>query len=237
MGRIVVNFDPAASPAAARPKRRRRWLKVLAVLAICFVLFIGLIAVGGFFAWRRFQSSPEYSLALLVDAAQRNDTDALAQRIDDEEIAKNLVATVSQKASARYGVAMNPSTQQQIDRVMPSLLPRVKQTVHDEVGKEIKSFAAGSEPKPFVVILATVPSLVTITTEGDTAKASTKMTDHPIELTMRRDSDRWKVVALNDDALVQRIVDSVMKDLPAIGAFDSRSPLFKNPGKSRKKQK
>lgn len=237
MGRIVVNFDPSAAPPAARSKRGRRWPKVLAVLAICFVLFIGLIAIGGFFAWRRFQSSPEYSLALLVDAAQRNDTDALAQRIDDDEIAKNMVATVSQKASARYGVAMNAATQQQIDKVMPSLLPRVKQTIHDEVGKEIKSFAAGTEPKPFVVILASVPSLVTITTEGDTAKATPKVGEHPIELTMRRDSDRWKVTAVNDDALVQRIVDSVMKDLPAIGAFDSSNPLFKNPGKSRKKQR
>jgi hypothetical protein len=235
VGRIVVNFDPAASPAAARTKRRRRWPKVLAVLAICFVVFIGLIAVGGFFAWRRFQSSPEYSVALLVDAAQRNDAGALAQRIDDDEIAKNMVATVSQKASARYGVAMNAATQQQIDKVMASSLPRLKQTIHDEVAKEIQRFSVMDEDKPFVYLLVTVPSLVNVTTEGDTAKVSTKRTDHPIEFTMRRDSDRWKVIALNDDALVQRIVDSMMKDLPAIGAFDSSNPLFKNPGKSRKK--
>lgn len=236
MGRIVVNFDPAKSPAA-RPQRRRRWPKVLAVLAICFLLFIGVIAIGGFFAWRHFQSSPEYSLALLVDAAQRNDTNALAQRIDEDEIAKNMMTTVSQKASARYGVAMNAATQQQIDKVMSSSLPRLKQTIHDEVAKEIRSLAGIDEDKPFIYLLLTVPSLVKITTEGDTAKATPKVGERPIELTLRRDSDRWKVIGINDDALVQRVVDSVMKDLPAIGAFDSRSPLFKNPGKSRKKQR
>jgi len=234
VGRIVVNFEPGTSPAA-RAKRRRRWPKVLAALAICFVVLIAVIAAVGYFAWRRFQSSPEYSVALLVDAAQRNDTDALAQRIDDNEIAKNMAATVSQKAVARYGVAITPAMQQQIDKVISSATPRLQQTIHDEVGKEVKSFAGGSEPKSFFAILASVPALVTITTEGDTAKASPKTTDHPIELTLRRDSDRWKVVALNDDALVQRIVDSLMKDLPPIGAFDSTNPLFKNPGKSRKK--
>jgi hypothetical protein len=235
VGRIVVNFEPGQSPAA-RPKRRR-WPKVLALLAIFIVAIIGLLAVGGFFWWRHYQSTPAYSLTLLVDAAQRNDTGELTKRIDDDEIAKNMIATVSQKAVTRYGVAMSPATQQQIDKVMSSALPRLKQTIHDEVSNEIKSFAAGSEPKPFPLLLITVPSLVKITTEGDTAKASASVSNRPIELTLRRDADRWKVVAFNDDALVQRVVDSMMKELPPIGAFDSNNPLFKNPGKSRKKQR
>lgn len=231
MGRIVVNFDPARSPAA-RPKRRR-WLPVLAILAILVVAFIAVIAIAGFFSWRRFQSSPEYSLTLLVDAAQRSDTQTLNKLLDDDEIAKNMIPSVSQKAVERYGGSINASTQQQIDKLLPALLLRVKQTIHDQVASEIKSFAGSSEPKPFIVLLATVPSLVTITSEGDTAKASVK--NRNVELTMRRDADRWKVIGVNDDAVVQRVVDSVMKDLPAIGGFDSNSPLFKIPGRSRKR--
>jgi hypothetical protein len=80
-----------------------------------------------------------------------------------------------------------------------------------------------------------VPSLVKITTEGDTARATGSISGRNLDFTMHRDGDRWKVIAFNDDALVQRIVDSVMKDLPPIGGFDSNSPLFKNPGRSRKK--
>jgi hypothetical protein len=57
------------------------------------------------------------------------------------------------------------------------------------------------------------------------------------DLTMRRDSDRWKVVSFNDDTMVQRVVDSVMKDLPPIGGFDSNSPLFKNSGRPRKRNR
>ena len=237
MGRIVVNFEPGKSAAAARPKPRRRWVRILAIFALCVVALIAVIAIAGFFSWRRFQASPEYSLTLLVDAAQRNDTAELAKRIDDDEIAKNMIATVSQKAAERYGVAMTPATQQQIDKVMASALPRLKQTIHDEVANQIKSFAAGAERKPFVLLLLTVPSLVKITTEGETAKASATLSGRPVELTLRRDADRWKLVAFNDDALVQRVVDSMMKELPPIGAFDSDNPLFKNPGKSRKKRK
>jgi len=197
---------------------------------------IGLAVVGGFFWWRHYQSTPAYSLTLLVDAAQRGDVEELSKRIDDEEIARNMAAVVSQKATARYGLAMSSATQQKIDQVMPALMPRLKQTIHEEIAREIKNFASVSEPKPFVLLLITVPSLVKITTEGDIAKAASAVAQNPFELTMRRDADRWKVTNFNNDAVVQRVVDTMMKELPAIGAVDSVDPLLKNLGKPRKKR-
>jgi hypothetical protein len=178
-------------------------------------------------------------LTLLVDAAQRGDVEELAKRIDDEEIARNMAAIVSKKASSRYGLAMSSATQQKIDQAMPALLPRLKQTIHDEVANEIKNFVAASppNPKPFLILLITVPSLVKITTEGDIAKAVSAVTQNSFELTMRRDADRWKVTGFNNDAVVQRIVDSMMKELPAIGSVDSVDPLLKNLGKPRKKKR
>ena len=234
--RIVINLEPGKASAAARPKRRR-WLRILAILAIVVVALIVVVAIAGFFSWRRFQASPEYSLALLVDAAQRNDQEQLAKLIDYDELSKNMITSVNQKAVERYGGAINATTQQQIDKLMPTLLPRLKQTIHTEVGKQIQSFALKSEDKPFIFILLTVPSMVKITTEGDTAKASSSVSGEPFELTLHRDADRWKVVAFNDDALVQRVADSVMKDLPPIGGFDANSPLFKNLGKPRKRKR
>ena len=233
MGRIVVNFEPGTAPAARA--KRRRWPRILALLALVVLAFIIVIAVAGFFSWRHFQSTPEYSLALLVDAAQRNDAAELAKRIDDEEVAKNMIATVRQKAIDRYGGSINATTQQQIDKVMPSLLPGLKQTIHNEVVNEIKTLATGLESKPFIVLLATVPSLMNVTAEGDTAKASTK--NRNLELTMRHDSDRWKVVSFSSEAVVQRVVDTVMKELPPIGAFDSNNPLLKIPGRPRKRRR
>lgn len=232
--RIVINLEPGTGAGARRPKRRR-WVRILALFAVFMVALVVVIAVAGFFSWRRFQSTPEYSLALLVDAAQRNDSAVLTKLIDDDEIAKNMIGPVSQKAIDRYGGSMNANTQQQIDKLLPSLLPPLKQTIHDQVVGQIKSLAAGAESKPFVVLLTTVPSLVTITNQGDTAKAAVKNAN--VELMLRRDSDRWKLVGFNDDTVVQRVVDVVMKDLPPISTFDANSPLFKNPGRSRKRRR
>jgi hypothetical protein len=235
--RIVINLEPGSGNKPQARRKSRRWLRVLALLAVIIVVVIGLAAVGGFFWWRHYQSTPAYSLTLLVDAAQRGDAEELGKRIDDEEVARNMVAAVSKKAGARYGLAMSSNTQQKIEQAMPALLPRLKQTIHDEVAKEIKAFAADPQPKPFVFLLFTVPSLLKITTEGDIAKAVSALNSMPFELTMRRDSDRWKVTGFNDDVVVQRVVDSVMKELPAIGSVDSGDSLFKNSGKPRKKRR
>jgi hypothetical protein len=235
--RIVINFDPSQAPAGARRPKRRRWLRILALLAIVFVAIIVVIAVVGFFSWRRYQASPEYSLTLLVDAALRSDTAELAKLMDDDEIARNMAASVNQKAVARYGGSIDVTTQQQIDKTMPALLSRLKPTIHDEVVKEIRALATTPEPKPFPVLLVLVPRLVKITTEGDLAKGASAVTTTNFQLTMRRDSDRWKLIDFNSDAVVQRVVDSVMKDLPPIGGFDSDNPLLKNLGRSRKRRR
>lgn len=237
--RIVIDLDaPQGGPAArARAGKRGRWRRILALLMFVVLVVVLAAIVGGFFGWRYYQSTPSYTLTLMIDAAQRNDVAEIQKRIDDEEIAKNMLASVSQKAAGRYGFALNSSIQQRIDTIVPTLLPGLKQTVHDEVVKEIKEFASKSEPRPFIFLLVTVPSLMKVTTEGDTAKATAALSDRTIEMTMRRDAERWKVIEFKDDAVVQRVVDSVMKELPAIGTIDPNSPLLKKSARNRKRNR
>ena len=236
--RIVINLDrPDGVPTTPRGRvpgsKRRRWPRVLAILALLVLVVIVAAAAGGFFWWRHYQTTPAYTLTLMIDAAQRNDAAEFQKRIDDDAIAKNMIATVSQKAAGRYGFALNSSVQSQIDKVVPAMLPQLKQTIHDEVVKEIEEFASKSEPRPFIVLVVAVPSLVTVTTEGDTAKATAKVGERRIELTMQRDADRWKVTDFKDDVVVQRVVDDVMKQLPAIGGVDANSPLLKKSVRGR----
>jgi|SRR5689334_782258 len=231
--RIVINLDGPATETVQRPRtsvrKPRRWLRVLAILTGLALVVVVAAAVGGFLWWRHYQTTPTYTLTLLADAAQRNDVAEFEKRINDEEIAKNMAASVSEKAAARYGLALNNSIKDQIDKLVPSLLPRLKQTSHDEVVKDIKEFASKSQPQSFFVLVFAVPRLVTVTSEGDSAKVQAPVGDRTIELTMQRDADRWKVTDFKDDVVVQRIVDNVMKELPAIGSIDSNSPLFKKP--------
>lgn len=236
--RIVINLDAPEGSAPPHRKvaggKRRRWAKVLGILFGLFVVVIVGALIGGFIWWQHYQSTPTYTLTLMVDAAQRNDAVEFEKRIDSEEIAKNMVASISEKAAGRYGLALSGPIQQQINTVVPSLLPQMKQTIHDEVAKEIKEFASASEPRSFIFLLVTVPSLVKVTTEGDIARATAAISDRQIELTMKRDAERWKVTEFKDDVVVQRIVDSVMKELPAIGSIDPKSPLLKQAPRGRR---
>jgi hypothetical protein len=155
------------------------------------------------------------------------------KQIDDDAIARNMISDVSQKAATRYGIAVSGTLQKQIDAMVPTLLPRLKDTIHQEVAKEIKEFASKSGPKPFILVAVAVPTLVNITAQGDKATAIAQLPNRKIELGLDRSADQWKVTAFKDDVLLQRVVDSVMKDLPAIGGVDSS--LLKSLQKPKKK--
>jgi len=236
--RIVINLDEPQGEATQRARltrrKGRRWVRVLGILFLILIVIVAGAAVGGSIWWRHYQTTPAYALTLLVDAAQRNDPAEFQKRINDDEIAKNMIASVSQKAAARYGLAFNSSVQAKIDSLVPALLPQLKQTIHDEVVKQIKDFASKSEPQPFVFLVVAVPRLATVTTEGDTAHVKAAVNDDTIELTMKRDAELWKVTDFKDDVVVQRVVDNVMRELPAVGSIDSNSPLFKKEPRKRR---
>jgi hypothetical protein len=232
VGRIVVNFDPSQAAARRKP---RRWLRVLALLALVVALIVLAVGVGGFLWWRNFQSTPVYSLALLMDAAEKGDMTDMAKQLDRDEIVRNMTAKVSQKAVSRYGALATIAAQQQIENSVTSL-PNLNQTIGIQVVSEIQALAV-EQPQTFVQRLLAMRSLATITTEGDQAKASAKLGNRTIALTMRRDANRWRVTSFDDDVVVQRIVDSVIKDLPPMGALDSANPLFKMPRKATRKKR
>jgi hypothetical protein len=160
----------------------------------------------------------------------------LEKRFDQEEIAKNMAARVSEKAAARYGLALSNKVKLQIDNTMPGLLQQSKPEIYNEVAKEIREFASKSEPRPFIFLVFAVPSLMTITSEGDSAWASAMLNSRRLEIGMRRGADGWKVTDFKDDVVVQRIVDNVMTRLPAIGGLDANMQLLK-PGKRRSRRR
>lgn len=242
--RIVIDLD-APAPAGSLPardqlkraKKSRRWSRVMGILLVLVLAVSGVVAIGGFFVWRYYQSTPAYALSLMIDAAQQGNAVEFQKRLDDEQIAKNMVAAASEKAAARYGIALSNTAKQQIDSTMPSLLQEIRPAIRDEVAKEIQAFAAKSKPQPFVFLVLAVPSLMTITTEGDVAKASAMLNERRFELAMRRGDGGWKVTEFKDEAVVQRVVDRVMTQLPAIGQLDANLPLLKpNRPRSRRRR-
>lgn len=218
--RLVINFDQAhPKRTSSQATGKRRWPKILLGLLIIGVVFIALIAGGAFLWWRHYQTTPAYSLALLIDAAQRNEMTTVDQLVDTEKIIKDLAPQVNQKATARYGTSLNPSARKRLDGVILTLTPVLTVSARDAVRAKIQELAKSSEQKPFIALAIGLPYLVDIVNEGEAAKATVPIEDRRIELTLERNGDRWRVTAINDDTLLQRIVDDIMKDLPAIGLF------------------
>ena len=215
--RLVISFEQPDGAKGPTRRRGRRWPKIVAALGIIIVLVAVLAAAGGFLWWRHYQTTPAYSLALLVDAAQRNDVTVVNEIVDTDKIVDGLAAEVTEKSVARYGVTLGAQQRRRVESLVPGLLPGVKQNVRDSLVKRLKEISEESEPKPFILLAIGLPYIVKITTEGDTAKAVAPARDREIELTLQRNGERWKVVAIKDDTVVPRIVDDIMKNFPAIG--------------------
>jgi BMFP domain-containing protein YqiC len=181
------------------------------------VLLIGIAGMlVAFLWWQSYKTGPAYSLALLVDAVQRDDRATFDELVDTDSVVKNFVPQVTEKAIGRYASGITAPLREQIEALVPTLLPSVKQRVRDEVTKQIKQLAARAEGKPFILIALGMPYEVDIKEEGDTAHVAVNLNNRPTELTMQRQGDRWKIVAVKDDTLATQIVNNIAKDLPSI---------------------
>ena len=220
--RIVVDFEKAKQfaqhPMAHMPGRGSRGARILLIVAIVLgVLLAGLI-VGGYFYWQSYKTSPAYSLALLVDASQRNDQQAFDQIVDINKVVENFVPQVTEKALGQYAAALTAPIRKQVEQQVPKLLPGVKQKVREEVSKQVKEMSERAGNMPFPLVALGIPYAVGIKEEGDAAKVDVSLKDRPVQLTMQRSGEQWKIVAVKDDTLAARIVDEIARNLPAIGS-------------------
>lgn len=224
--RIVVNLDNQQAGVPPTPqgqpfyqgqqphggaRKRRKWPFVLGSILL-------LLIIGGFVFWQLYKSKPAYSLALLVDAAQRNDAAAFDKVVDTGQVVGSFAPQVIDEATGRLGTALTPAMRKQIETLVPTLIPNVAENLRSEVMKHIKEKTARAEGKPFFLVALFIPYSVNIRQEGDTAIVTDKSSERKLELTMQRTPEnRWKVVAVKDEALAKRIVDDIASFLPAIG--------------------
>jgi uncharacterized membrane protein len=206
--RIVIPLDNVRADAQVRTQGRRsgRGGRVLGFIAIVLVVVIIGALAGGYFWWRHYQSQPAYSLALLVDAAQRNDGAEIDRQLDLDKITTDFVAQVKARVP---GASLLPA------QVEQTLTPKLKPTVRDELIKEVQRLTERAAGKPFPLVALAVPYLVDIKQAGNAATAEMKLQDQQIKLTMQADAaGHWQTVAIQDDKLADLIADNVKKNLP-----------------------
>jgi len=218
--RIVINLDP--NQPGARQRRGGRGLgKLLLIITIILLLIVGGLAAGGFFWWRSYQSSPKYALALLTDAAQRDDTATVDSLLDIQKIGSDFTAQVRQRVPApSVPSSLLPS---QADAIKSSASAKLNDTIHEQLVKEIKDLTDVAAGKPFVLIAVAVPRYVDMKQTDKTAQATINIKDQQIQLTMQTDglpgssNGGWKIVAVKDDKLAKMVGEAIMKSAPSTG--------------------
>ena len=208
--RIVINMD------STRPARGRGRLgRVLLIVGIVLLLIVGGLGAGGYFWWRNFQNGPAYSLALLVDAIQRNDTAAVDKMIDADKISSDFVTQVREKTAGSLASSLSSS---QTDAATTAISAKLKETVHDQLINDLRQLTEVAKGKPLFIVALGIPYFADIKQENNTANATVNIKGEVIKITMQSVDNRWRIVAVQDEKLARMVADAVAKSLPANGA-------------------
>ena len=228
MSRFTVNLNPSetetakaasASPVEIKePKKRGVFARILGVVAVFIVLILVIGGIGGFFYWQSVKKTPQYSLALLVDAARRDDKEQVAQIVDTESVVNGFLPQITDKAVELYGRNLPPKTISKVTQVAAPLMPAIKDRAREELPRLIREKTQPVENVPYWMIALGASQAVDIQQNGETAQIKSKMADRPLELTMKRDGDKWKIVAVKDEVLAKRIAETIGQEIIALAA-------------------
>lgn len=225
--RIVINLD--RQPHANTSRGRMRLSRMLALMAIVLVGLLLVVSIAGYLWWRHYQTTPAYSLALIVDAAQRNDKTTFNRLVNSEKIIDNFASQATGKVSG-FGLP-GAVLSSQLSNVTPLLPERLRATFREWLADEIKQFSSTFGKKLFIIAL-TLPKVAKITGDEHTARVETNLRGQPVELIMQKDGEIWRLVSLKDDGLVTRVLDEIRKDLTALAPLDAVEP-----GKKKRRQR
>lgn len=216
--RIVIDLNrpPGAPPIRRGREGSSRAGRILAIMGIIVaVVIIGMIA-GGYFWWQSYKAKPSYTLALLVDAAQRNDKPEMNRILNMDKIAENFVSEV--RARVPGSSLLNSVLPSQVDQTVASVTPQLKQTLQEVLPQEIQRVSEPAKGKPFILIALGVPYLANIKQDGANATADIKFKNEQIQLTMQQDGESWRIVSIKDDRLANIIADAAKKGLTQRGS-------------------
>src|ERR1700686_784462 len=217
--RIVIDLDKARADqqGRARAGRSRRAGRIFGIIAVVMLLLCGGVAGGGYLWWRRYQNSPAYTLAVLADASQHNDNATVDRILDIDKVTDDLVSQVRQRSSGPLSSLVPSDWSAKVDS---AITPKLKQTVHDEMVKELQRLTEPAAGKPFILVALAITRFADIKEENNVAHAAVNIKDEHLQLTMQPATTpgRWRITAGQDDKLASVIADSVKRNLPSAGA-------------------
>jgi hypothetical protein len=212
-------YEAAASPAFGgyaeppKPNRARRTVGVVFGILAAVVVVAG---VGGYLYWRSFRDTPQYSLALLVDAARRNDQQTVDRLVDTNTVVDDFLPQVTAKAVELYGRGQPPEVINRVAQIAQPLLPAVKDRARIELPRLIRAKTERMSGIPFAAMVMGADRYLDIRQTGDTATVKSKLPEHSFEVTMKRSGAEWKITGVRDEPLATNIARGIGQEIIAV---------------------
>ena len=181
----------------------------------CIIIFslIAIAGIGGFLYYQTLKNTPQYSLALLVDAAKRDDKAEIDALVDINAVVDDFMPQVTDKAIELYGRGLPPQVLGRVAKLAVPLLPAVKDRARDELPQVIRERTKQLGKVPFFAMVMGAGKYLDITVDGNTAVIKSKMPDHPLEIKMRRSGKRWQIVGIRDEMVATGIARKIGQEI------------------------
>jgi hypothetical protein len=227
MNRIVVDLNEKPNIVAnnvelpadfSQPKKRGRFVKAAKIAGLVILLTTMIGGVGGYFYWQSLKRTPQYSLALLVEAARRNDQAEIDRIVDINAVVNDFVPQITGKAIDMYGRGLSPETIGKVASVATPLMPAVKDRARAELPDKIRERTEKFNYIPMPAIVLGADRYLDITVDDDNAIVKSKQSGRPLEVRMKRSGDRWQVVSVKDDELATQIARQIGQEIIAVAS-------------------
>ncbi|MFN0278526.1 MAG: hypothetical protein ACKVRN_07985 [Pyrinomonadaceae bacterium] len=188
----------------------RQLFVIIGTVVLTLVVVAG---IGGLIYYQMLKSSPQYSLALLVDAAKRDDADEIETIVDYDAVVENFMPQVTGKAIELYGRGLPPETVQKVFILAQPLMPAVKNRARAELPRVIRDRTAKYGDVPFFAMVLGANKYLGVSVTDDVATVNSKLENRPLSMTMRWNGDRWTIVGVKDDRLATDIARKIGQEI------------------------
>jgi len=185
---------------------------------------------AGFMYWRSMRQTPQYSLALLIDAARRDDKAAVGNLVGIDKVVDDFVPQIMSSAVDMYGRGLPREVIGNLTIVAQPIMPALKDRARNELPRVIRERTEKFDYVPFAAIVMGADRYLDITIKGDTAEIKSKIEDKPLELKMNRVGDHWQVVGVRDKDLADKIARTVGQQIIAVASGANIGDASKNLG-------
>ena len=216
--------------AYQEPKAKSKVGKIIGIITALFGAVLMIAAIGGYFYWQSYKNTPQYSLALLIDAARREDQAAVDQLIDTDAVVDDFMPQITDKAVELYGRGLPPQAIAKVAQVAAPFLPAVKERAKAELPRVIREKTDKFANVPFAAIVLGADKYLDITRENETVFVKSKIADRPLEVKMKRNGDKWQIVGVNDEQLATRIAQKIGQEIILVATKGGINQAGKNLG-------